>query len=121
MSSEKKYIRQKMVNWYDARQLASTVLKAVISGEFGHYADKRELQAALCINDDAYTFSNHGDIWIDYVSDTGDGFNSTFSIAKLVSEQNLKLALKKDYHGRAQDENIDFYKDGVVTQPGHII
>jgi hypothetical protein len=121
MSLEKKYIQPKMVNWYDAKQLASTGLKAIISLAFGNYADKRELQAALSANDNAVTFSDHSELWIDYVSDTGDGFNSTFSIAKLVSEQNLRLALKEDFIGRKQDDNIDFYKDGVITQPGKII
>ncbi len=121
MSSEKKYIQPKMVNWYDAKQLASTGLKAVISGTFGHYADNRQLQAVLSTNNDVVSFNDQSDIWIDYVSDTGDGFNSTFSIAKLISERNLKLALKKDYSGGKQDENIDLHKEGVVTQPGRIL
>ena len=100
MSSKKKYKQPKMVNWYDTRQLASTGLRSVISGEFGHFADKRELQAALKPNTDIVSFADQNELWIDYISDTGDGFNSTFSIAKLVSEQNLKLALKDDYTAR---------------------
>jgi len=121
MSSEKKYIQPKMVNWYDTKQLASTGLRSVISGQFGHYADKRELQAALRPQAAPITFEDQTELWIDYVSDTGDGFNSTFSIAKLVSEQKLKLALKKDYSNGNQAENIDLYKDGVVTKPGDLI
>ncbi|MEO8146683.1 MAG: metallophosphoesterase [Bacteroidia bacterium] len=121
MSSEKKYAQHKMVNWYDAKQLASTGLKAVISGEFGHYADKRELQAALSSSDDSFSFGNNSEFWIDYVSDTGDGFNSTYSVARLVSEQNLKLALKPDYESSTQDDASEYYKNGVVTQPGNII
>ena len=62
MSSEKKYIKPKMVNWYDARQLTSTGLKAVISDEFGQYADRRELQAALSSIDDATTFREYSEI-----------------------------------------------------------
>ena len=120
MSSEKKYIQPKMVNWYDTKQLASTGLRSVISGQFGHYADKRELQAALRPQAAPITFGDQTELWIDYVSDTGDGFNSTFSIAKLVSEQKLKLALKKDYSNGNQAENIDLYKDGVVTKPGDL-
>ncbi len=121
LRSSKKYIQPKMVNWYDTKQLASTGLRSVISGEFGHYADKRELQAALKPNAKAICFGDETEMWIDYVSDTGDGFNSTFSIAKLVSEQKLKLALKKDYRSEIQDENIDVYREGVITQPGKII
>jgi hypothetical protein len=121
MSSKKKYKQPKMVNWYDTRQLASTGLRSVISGEFGHFADKRELQAALKPNTDIVSFADQNELWIDYISDTGDGFNSTFSIAKLVSEQNLKLALKDDYTARPSDENVDLYKKGVVSQPANII
>lgn len=110
MSSEKKYKQPKMVNWYDAKQLASTGLRSVISGEFGHYADKRELQAALRPKVAAVDFSNEEEIWIDYVSDTGDGFNSTFSIARLVSEQKLDLALNNDSQTKA-----------IETQSGKII
>ena len=121
MRSENKYIQPGMVNWYDSKQLISTGLKAVISGKFGNYADKRELQAALSANDDAASFKNHEELWIDYVSDTGDGFNSTFSIARLVSEQNLKLALKKNYSTDNPDDNVDLYKNGIETQPGNII
>ena len=110
-----------MVNWYDTKQLASTGLKALISILFGRYADNRELQAVLSTNDDFADFSDKAEIWIDYVSDTGDGFDSTFSIAKLVSEQNLKLSLKKDFLSGMQDQRVDFYKNGIVTQPGNII
>ncbi|MDO8929424.1 MAG: metallophosphoesterase, partial [Bacteroidota bacterium] len=76
MSSSKKYIQPKMVNWYDTKQLAATGLRAVISGQFGHFADKRELQAALKPQAKAISFGDETDLWIDYVSDTGDGFNS---------------------------------------------
>lgn len=111
MNSEKKYKQPKMVNWYDAQQLASTGLRSVISGQFGRYADKRELQAAIRSNIKAVDFSSETEIWIDYVSDTGDGFNSTFSVARLISEQKLNLALK----------NNDSGTNSVETQAGKII
>ena len=119
MSSDKKYIKPKMVNWYDAGQLISTGLRSLISGEFGHFADKRELQAAVRPDTGAADFSDQADIWIDFVADTGDGFNSTFSIAKLVSEHDLKLVLKSDYQSTTHEMNR--YKEAVVTQPGKII
>jgi hypothetical protein len=119
MSSKKKYKQPKMVNWYDTRQLASTGLRSVISGEFGHFADKRELQAAVRPDPADISFGDEPEFWIDYVSDTGDGFNSTYSIAKLVSEQNLKLALKSDYQSLKPVE--ERFKNGVYTPPGNII
>jgi len=117
MSSTKKYIQPKMVKWYDTRQLVSTGIRSVISGQFGHFADKRELQAALKPDVDAISFGEETELWIDYISDTGDGFNSTFSIAKLVSEKKLKLALKKDFANEGKNRT----NDGVETQAGKII
>ncbi|MBW8330762.1 MAG: metallophosphoesterase [Prolixibacteraceae bacterium] len=121
MATSKKYIQPKMVNWYDTKQLAATGLRSVISGQFGHFADKREIQAALKPQAKAISFGDETELWIDYVSDTGDGFNSTYSIAKLVSEKNLKLALKKNYEPKNQGKNIDLYKDGIITKPGDLI
>lgn len=116
MTTSKKYKQPEMVNWYDARQLAATGLRSVISGQFGHYADKRELQAALRPKIEAIDLSDKSELWIDYVSDTGDGFNSTFSIAKLVSEEKLKLALKPDNSAGNQAENA-----GVDTKRGDVL
>ena len=39
-----------MVNWYEPRMLLSKALKAVISGTFGNYADRREMEAAVARN-----------------------------------------------------------------------
>ncbi len=33
-----------MTNWYQPKMLLSIALKAVVSGTFGNYADKRELE-----------------------------------------------------------------------------
>lgn len=121
MSSEKKYKQPKMVNWYDTRQLVSTGLRAVISGEFGQYADKRELQAALRPEKSFYDFSTLEEFRFDYVSDTGDGFNSTFSIAKLVSEKTLNVGLKNDQNGKSFETKpgnaIIFGGDQVYPSP----
>ncbi|PXY46467.1 metallophosphoesterase [Flavobacterium hydrophilum] len=106
MSSQKKYIQPKMVNWYQPSILASTALRTVISGTFANYADKRELEAAL---DPKNTFYDHSvkensdktetalnEIWIDYISDTGDGFNPTYTVASLVAKD-LSLKLQPSY------------------------
>ncbi|MBI4869440.1 MAG: hypothetical protein HY816_21070 [Candidatus Wallbacteria bacterium] len=36
------------------------------------------------------------DIWIDYVSDTGDGWNSTYGVAYHVAQENLRLRIRND-------------------------
>ena len=105
MNLTEKYKQPTMVNWYDPRQLYATALKAMVSGTFASYADNRELQAALdpekksidC-STDAESKQKLDEIWIDYVSDTGDGFNSTYTVADLVA-QSLKVTLNSDYSG----------------------
>jgi hypothetical protein len=106
MSSQKKYIQPKMVNWYQPSILASTALRTVISGTFANYADKRELEAAL---DPEQKFYDHSvkensdgsktalnEIWVDYISDTGDGFNPTYTVASLAAKD-LSLKLQPNY------------------------
>jgi hypothetical protein len=116
---EKNYKHPKMVNWYEPRMLLSVGMKAVISGTFGNYADRRELEAALESNaDNEHEWKNirneycsKDDIWIDVISDTGDGFNSTFAIAKSVAAPSLEFEYK--------DENDQPKK--VTTQRGKIL
>ena len=108
MNTKEEYKQATMTNWYDPRQLSATALKALVSGTFASYADKRELQAALgpekipidCSIDET-SGENLKEIWIDFVSDTGDGFNSTYTVADLVA-QSLKVKLNPDYTGDRQ-------------------
>ncbi|WP_343695178.1 hypothetical protein [Flavobacterium sp.] len=106
MSLQKKYIQPKMVNWYQPSILASTALRTIISGTFANYADKRELEAAL---DPEHKFYDHSvkenadgtktpldEIWLDYISDTGDGFNPTYTVASLAAKD-LSLKLQPSY------------------------
>src|SRR5687767_12878362 len=42
-----KWRRKKMVRWLSPGQLTATAVRALLSGIFGSYADRREVQAAL--------------------------------------------------------------------------
>ena len=88
-----------MVNWYDPQQLAFTAVKTVVSGIFGNFADRREMQAALDQQSDPHDFSNTGEIWIDYISDLGDGFNPTYTMAHLMAQENLEVDGEKINRG----------------------
>ncbi len=85
-----KFERQWMVNWYHTGQLASTAIKAIISGIFGNFADKREIEAVLS-KAESFDYSGKDDIWVDYISDLGDGFNSTYTMAHLIAKENLEI------------------------------
>lgn len=80
---------QPAVRWLAPKVLGSAALKVVLSGVFGAYADKRELQAAF--QQDLIDRSSGDEMWLDYVSDVGDGFDATYSIAWLLAQDKLDL------------------------------
>ncbi len=98
-----------MTPWFGPKALTQTGLREVVSQTIGQYADQRILQAAVDTVSPGklvarYDFSSanggasqtltpdaDGAIWIDYVADSGDGFDSTYAIARLVSEDMLTL------------------------------
>ena len=94
-----------MVNWFSPGVLIQSGLLSVISGTFGHYADKRVTQyLADNVSSDGdvttpdelvsrhdYSGEANGDeaFWVDYIADLGDGFDSTYSMAYLLAQKNL--------------------------------
>jgi hypothetical protein len=94
------FTRQSMTGWFSPRQLARTGLQSVVSGLFGTYADRREVQASLSAFkiydysrslDEGGTPAPESDRWIDFVSDLGDGFNPTYAVAYLMGQPELTL------------------------------
>ncbi|WBQ04011.1 metallophosphoesterase [Kribbella sp. CA-293567] len=75
------------VRWLLPSVLSSIGIKAVLSGIFGAYADKRELQSSLPA--DHY---QHGteELWFDFVADLGDGFDATYTVASLLAAPELE-------------------------------
>jgi hypothetical protein len=82
-------IRSKMVGWYDPQQLALTGLQTVLSALFAQRADYRLIEALREPAPEAHDYRGKAELWIDYVSDLGDGFNSTYSIARVLAEESL--------------------------------
>lgn len=81
---------QPPVAWLSPSQLAGTAVRVVLSTQFGAYLDKRELQNAL----PSTVFAEHAEadeLWLDYVADLGDGFDSTYSIAWLLAQPELTV------------------------------
>jgi hypothetical protein len=107
-----------MVGWYDPRQLARTAVDVFWSTIVGQYADQRLLEA-VTYSTNGETFFDYtvhyktvnGDfardhetedllpeeqrpreeIWIDYVSDVGDGWNPTYTIASYLAQPEIKI------------------------------
>jgi Calcineurin-like phosphoesterase len=91
-SSERElgFARRPMVRWFDPGQLAGTAFQVAVSSLFGAYADKREIQAALT-DPIVHDYSDRPELWLDYVADTGDGFDPTYTVARLVAAEGLDL------------------------------
>jgi hypothetical protein len=81
-----------MVRWFDPGQLVETGLRTVVSGVFGTYADKREIQAGLPGKAHVHRlFARRQELWIDYVADLGDGWEPTYTVAYLLSRERLAI------------------------------
>ncbi|WP_430932005.1 metallophosphoesterase family protein [Saccharicrinis sp. 156] len=85
-----KFERKPMVGWFDVAQLMSTGVKAVVSVVFGSYSDKREMQA-FARQDQPFDLSDKEELWIDYISDLGDGFNPTYTMAHLMAQDEIQV------------------------------
>ena len=96
-----------MVGWFDPAQLLSTGVKTLAALVVGERADPRVVQAAAARETDFYDYTvrysdgadgprpdparARAEIWIDYVSDSGDGWNSAYAVAYAASQPGLEL------------------------------
>ncbi|HYJ78986.1 MAG TPA: hypothetical protein VEW03_05270 [Longimicrobiaceae bacterium] len=89
--AELRFTPKRMVQWLNPKQLSGTAVRAALGSVFGSYADQREVQAALR-QPRTHDYSGEGELWLDYTSDLGDGFRSSYSIAWLLAQGRLTLA-----------------------------
>ena len=94
--------KQKMVAWFRPGILFESAVKAVLADTFGKYADNRQIQAASKLDDPPYVdLSDNNEIWFDYIADLGDGWDSTYTMARLLAEGRLAITEKDNktqYH-----------------------
>ena len=86
---------------------------AAISGVFGAYLDKREVMAAL-LAAEPEDLSAEPEVWVDYISDLGDGFDPTYAVAYAASKPALHL--RRD--GGANDPAVPAQRGRVVVLGG---
>lgn len=81
------YTQEPMVNWLGPIQLMKTAMRAAVATTVGAFADPREVQAALnpLASNRPIEVDAKEKIWVDYLADTGDGWDSTYSMALCVS------------------------------------
>ncbi|HEV7661829.1 MAG TPA: hypothetical protein VGO55_18460 [Allosphingosinicella sp.] len=84
--------RHKQVSWFDTRNLLATGSMALAATIVGSMSGRREIMAALEPRiGDPFDYADEKDLWIDYVADTGDGWNATTSVAWLVGRDGIVL------------------------------
>jgi hypothetical protein len=94
-----------MVRWFSPIVLLKTVKKVVTSTIFGQYADRRLVHASLNLVDPKTVIDkccggekgicgekNEQPVWVDYVADLGDGFDSTYAIAYLIGQKEIQVS-----------------------------
>jgi hypothetical protein len=86
------FIRQPAVRWLSPALLARSGVEVAVSGAFGKFADKREIQTRL---QEGLRCATDRDVWIDYLSDTGDGFDATYTMAWLLAQDTLDFEGEK--------------------------
>ncbi|HTN25213.1 MAG TPA: hypothetical protein VL120_14575 [Solirubrobacteraceae bacterium] len=80
------FVRQPAVHWLSPALLARSAVEVVVSGTFGKFADKRDMQQE---QQGPFDYSGAGELWVDYLSDTGDGFDATYTMAWLLAQEHL--------------------------------
>jgi hypothetical protein len=95
------------------RDSPKLLINVILSSIFGSYADRRLMIAALDTTDPAKLFeratatkemlkkNSEGAVWIDFVADLGDGFDSTYAVASLLAQRTLKLGEVTQPRGQA--------------------
>ncbi len=78
-----------MVRWLDPHQLLDTAARVLASGLLTAYHDSRETQAL--VDADVIDRSEPEELWIDYVADLGDGWSSTYTVARTLAQERLEL------------------------------
>jgi len=116
--------RMPMVGWFDPPQLIRTGLMTVASAMVGRRSDRRILQSLTARRREFYDYTCHyaegrkglepdperprDELWIDYVCDTGDGWNPTYAVAYAVAQPELRV--------RAEGEAVDH-----ITRRGDLL
>jgi hypothetical protein len=84
-----------MVRWLHPAQLIRAGMDAIVSAVFGARADQRLVEAVVRPQEPYFDYSRvedpDGRFWLDYVADTGDGWNPTYCIARLLALPTLEV------------------------------
>jgi hypothetical protein len=81
---------QSAVRWFSPGVMAGSALHVGLTSVLGQFLDKRELQVSKPCEPDR-RYAGRDDLWVDYVADTGDGFEATATVATRVARRLLTV------------------------------
>ncbi len=110
--------RRPMVRWLDPHQLVDTAARVLVAGVFSSYADNRELQALVPA--EPFDRSEGPELWLDYVADLGDGWNSTYTVAGLLAAEELKLEWEGESYATQRGRILVMGGDQVYPVPKRV-
>ncbi len=88
-----------MVRWLHPAQFIRTSMDAIVSAVFGSRADQRLVESVVRPQEPFFDYSQEvgedGHFWLDYVADTGDGWDPTYCIARLLALPTLEVGTKE--------------------------
>lgn len=107
--------RATMTGWYDPRVLARSAVLVTIANLFGRNFDQRLIEALANQPQNAFDYSREpGDFWLDYVSDLGDGWNSTFAVASAIAQPELAARSLPASGGGGAEPLVETTRSGRV-------
>jgi hypothetical protein len=88
------FLRQPRVRWLNPPLLLKAGVDVAVSATFGRFADKRELETAeqgefFDYRSRESSLWRGEELWIDYMADTGDGWEATQTMAWLLARDRL--------------------------------
>lgn len=104
------YTGTPMTNWFSPKVLFTTGIRDLLSKLFGAYADRRAIIAALKPAKSFDDWKDHDHIWVDYVADLGDGWDSTYSIAWCLAQIKQTIGIK--------DKKMDLPRGDILVMGG---
>ena len=87
------FVRRSAYEWLSPLAVVRQGRREAYAEQVSGYTDRREVLAALDPEPPRETFDLSGvdDLWIDYLSDTGDGFDAVYTLAWLLSHEELTV------------------------------
>jgi len=84
----------KMVGWFDPRVLMRTAIHMTTANIFGRHSDPRLIEALASQPQGHFDYAatDGAGVWLDYVADTGDGWNPVHAIADALARPTLDVA-----------------------------